>query len=151
MSNCDPITIKPLTEEDFSDWLPLWKAYQVFYEADIPDDVTKVTWNRFHEPAEPMFALGAYLSDKLVGIVHYIYHRSCWSSGNYCYLQHLFTEKKTRAKGVGTALIDAVHKCAADAGANRVYWLTQEDNMTARKLYDKVASNTGFIQYKNML
>ena len=151
MSNNVSITIKPLTEDDFNIWLPLWKGYQVFYETDIPDDVTKITWSRFHEPSEPMFALGAYLGEKLVGIVHYIYHRSCWSSGNYCYLQDLFTDKATRGKGVGTALINAVHKCAAADGANRVYWLTQEDNKTARKLYDNVAINTGFIQYKNML
>jgi GNAT superfamily N-acetyltransferase len=97
-----------------------------------------------------MFALGAYVEDALKGIVHYLYHRSMWTVGNYCYLQDLFIDPNTRGLGLGRALIEAVYSEAKKAGASRVYWLTQEDNAQARALYDKLADRSGFIQYRKI-
>jgi GNAT superfamily N-acetyltransferase len=97
-----------------------------------------------------MFALGAYAGERLVGIVHYLYHRSCWSAGDYCYLQDLFVAPDRRGGGIGRKLIAAVEQAARDAGASRVYWTTHETNATARALYDKVAERSGFIQYRKI-
>ncbi|MFP3747409.1 GNAT family N-acetyltransferase, partial [Achromobacter sp. SIMBA_011] len=100
------------------------------------DAVTATTWARLLDPAEPMFVLGAFdAAGKLVGIVHAIYHRSCWTDGPYCYLQDLFTAADARGQGAGSALIEAVYERAREAGASRVYWLTHETNTTARALY----------------
>jgi GNAT superfamily N-acetyltransferase len=82
-----------------------------------------------------------------VGLVHYLYHRSCWSTVNNCYLQDLFTDASMRGSGVGAALIGAVQAEAAKAGVTNVYWMTHETNHTARRLYDRVARRTGFIEY----
>ena len=98
-----------------------------------------------------MFLLGAYVDGELTGIVQYLYHRSTWTPGNYCYLQDLFVAESGRNHGLGRALIEAVYAQARNAGASRVYWLTHETNETARALYDKVAERSGFIQYRNML
>jgi len=103
------------------------------------------------DPAEPMFALGAFHNNNLVGITHIIYHRSCWTSGDYCYLQDLFTAENARNKGVATTLIEAVYARAKADGASRVHWLTHETNATAQKLYEKVAARSGFIQYRKIL
>ena len=100
------------------------------------------------DPAEPLFVLGAFQDGVLVGIVHFIFHRSTWTTGDYCYLQDLFTAPAARGSGAGRALIAAVCERAKGQGASRVYWLTREDNATAIALYDKVALRTGFIQYR---
>jgi GNAT superfamily N-acetyltransferase len=97
-----------------------------------------------------MAVLGAYMGGRLCGIVHYLFHRSCWTIGNYCYLQDLFVAENARHLGVGRALIAAVEKRARGAGASRVYWLTQESNAVARALYDKLAERSGFIQYRKL-
>jgi ribosomal protein S18 acetylase RimI-like enzyme len=109
---------------------------------------TAQTWRRLMDPAEPMFALGALRDGVLVGIVHFIFHRSTWTTGDYAYLQDLFTAPDARGAGVGRALIAAVCDRATAQGASRVYWLTREDNATAIALYEKVALRTGFIQYR---
>jgi GNAT superfamily N-acetyltransferase len=145
------VAIRPLGPEDRADWEPLWAGYLAFYEATIPSTVTETTWARLNDPAEPMHALGAFVDGQLVGIVHYLFHRSTWTTSDYCYLQDLFTDEAARGRGAGRALIQAVYEQARAASASRVYWLTQEGNATARALYDKLADRSGFIQYRKML
>jgi GNAT superfamily N-acetyltransferase len=145
------ITIRPLTPEDRAQWEPLWQGYLAFYKTSIPGDVTDLTFARFFDEAEPMHARVAERNGEVVGIVHYIFHRSTWTKGPYCYLQDLFTAEQARGGGVGRQLIEAVYDEAKAQGASRVYWLTQEDNATARALYDRVAERSGFIQYRKLL
>jgi GNAT superfamily N-acetyltransferase len=149
MSQTD-VTIRPLRPDERAEWEPLWKGYQAFYKVVIPDDTSAVTWARLHDPVEPMGALGAYVDGQLYGIVHYIFHRSCWSVGDYCYLQDLFVAEGARHRGLGRALILAVEERARAAGASRVHWLTHETNSDARALYDKLAERPGFIQYRKL-
>jgi GNAT superfamily N-acetyltransferase len=143
--------VRELNSLDFAVWLPLWGGYLKFYESNLSEKTTQTTWNRLNDPKEPMFALGAFIDTRLVGIVHIIYHRSCWTEGNYCYLQDLFTAEDARGQGVATALIEAVYARAKADGASRVHWLTHETNTTAQKLYEKIAARSGFIQYRKIL
>jgi GNAT superfamily N-acetyltransferase len=142
--------IKPIGKDERAYWEPLWQGYLRFYKAHQEPEETEVTWLRIHDPAEPMFALGAYVDGKLLGITHYLYHRSFWTIGNYCYLQDLFVAEESRNRGIARALIEAVMAESRLVGASRVHWLTQEDNATARALYDKLASKSGFIQYRKL-
>jgi GNAT superfamily N-acetyltransferase len=145
------IDIRPVGRDERAAWEPLWRGYLAFYKATLPEAQHDVTWTRLHDPAEPMHLLGAYVDGKLEGIVHYLYHRSTWTAGKYCYLQDLFVAEGGRKHGLGGALITAVQKEARAAGASRVHWLTHETNATARSLYDKVAERPGFIQYRQIL
>lgn len=144
------ILIRSLKPDERAAWEPLWNGYLTFYETAVSREVTDVAWQRIHDPAEPMFGLGAYLDGTLIGIVHYLFHRSFWTTGNYCYLQDLFVADSARGKGAGRALIEAVEQAARKAEASRVHWLTQADNQTARALYDTLAECPGFIQYRKL-
>jgi GNAT superfamily N-acetyltransferase len=144
------VSIRPVGEDERAAWEPLWQGYLTFYKTKLPPENTDTAWKRFHDPDEPMFLLGAYVDGKLNGIVHYIFHRSTWTPGNYCYLQDLFVAESGRGHGVGRALIEAVYDKARQAGASRVHWLTQTTNAQARILYDQVADDSGFMQYRKV-
>jgi GNAT superfamily N-acetyltransferase len=144
------IVIRPVGTDERAAWEPLWKGYQTFYEVALSGETSDVAWARLHDPTEPMHSLGAYVDGKLVGIAHYLFHRSFWSIGDYCYLQDLFVAKEARNLGAGRALIAAVERAARAQGASRIHWLTQESNTDARALYDQVADRSGFIQYRKI-
>jgi len=145
------MTIRFVEANDFEAWLTLWKGYQEFYQSSIDDQVTRSTFSRFLSEQEPVYCLVIEdESQKIIGFVHYIFHRSTWSEGNYCYLQDLFVDPAQRASGIGRKLIEEVYKIAEEQKCSRVYWLTQETNYQARMLYDRIADNSGFIQYRKL-
>jgi GNAT superfamily N-acetyltransferase len=142
------LTTRPLEQSDHADWRRLWTAYLEFYNTKVAEEVYSTTWQRLFAQGEfePKGFI-AVLDGKAVGLTHYLYHRSCWSLVNNCYLQDLFADPDARGKGVGKALIKAVQEAAGELGVTKVYWMTHETNATARRLYDSVARRTGFIEY----
>jgi GNAT superfamily N-acetyltransferase len=147
--------VRPVKPEDFAKWKPLWDGYNAFYGREgataLPDAITKETWTRFLDEQEPVHALVADQAGQLLGLVHYLFHRSTISLTTNCYLQDLFTLESARGRGVGRALIEEVYRRAQLAGSGRVYWHTHETNATAMQLYDKVAEKFGFVVYRKML
>jgi GNAT superfamily N-acetyltransferase len=149
------IVVRDVQRRDFDEWKPLWDGYNAFYGREgitaLPEEITNLTWSRFFDGYEPIRAVVAERADKLVGLVHYLFHRSSTGLRSNCYLQDLFTVESARGQGVGRALIEEVYRRAAQAGSGRVYWQTHETNATAMKLYDKVAEKSGFIIYRKDL
>jgi GNAT superfamily N-acetyltransferase len=148
------VTIRPVRREDFAAWLKLWDGYNAFYGRSgptaLPAEITQTTWSRFFDVYEPMHALVAESAGGLLGLTHFLYHRSTIALGPVCYLQDLFTVEAARGRGVGRALIEAVYERAQGAGSSRVYWQTHETNATAMRLYDRIAEKSGFLVYRHL-
>ena len=145
------IEVRKIQESDRAAWVPLWDGYNAFYGRTGPTaldpEISNTTWQRFFDPNEPVFALVAESNGEILGITHYLFHRSTIRIEQMCYLQDLFTAPEARGRGVGRALIQAVYAHAKASGAKRVYWQTHETNSAGRLLYDKVAKHYGFIVY----
>ena len=150
----DDVTIRFITRQDYAQWLPLWDGYNAFYGRSGPTalapEITAMTWQRFFDAYEPVHALVAERDGRLLGLTHYLFHRSTTAIEPTCYLQDLFTDATARVKGVGRALINGVYAQAKLAGSPRVYWQTHETNHTAMQLYDKVAEKPGFVIYRQV-
>lgn len=140
------MSISKLAPSDRAAWEVLFHAYIDFYQRVEPPKMYERAWREFQADAH-LHAFGAKLDGRLVGIAHFLVHPST-SSPDVCYLQDLFTAPDARGKGVARALIAAVADWARTRGCARVYWHTQASNSTARYLYDQVAENRGFIQYR---
>jgi len=148
-----PTLVRPVQEEDLAAWMPLWDGYNAFYGRQgataLAADITRATWQRFFDPAEPVFALVAESDGRLVGLTHYLFHRSTTRLALTCYLQDLFTLPAARGRGVARALILEVYARARAEGITRVYWQTHESNAAGRLLYDQVATHAGFLVYSH--
>jgi GNAT superfamily N-acetyltransferase len=145
------LTVRHVRESDYAGWRPLWDGYNAFYgregETALSESITAQTWARFLDAAEPVHGLVAVSQEEVVGLAHYLFHRSTNRPTNVCYLQDLFTAHAMRGLGVATRLIETVYGLARAAGATRVYWQTHESNRAARALYEKLARHSGFIVY----
>jgi len=150
MPTTDALSVRPLSLGDHDAWLALWRGYLDFYGASVPDEVTAQTWARLNDPHEAMFGLVAEQDGEVIGFALCVLHRSTWARQHYCYLEDLYVGEEVRGLGAGRALIEAVYARADELGAERVYWVTQETNATARVLYDAVAKRTGFVQYRRV-
>jgi GNAT superfamily N-acetyltransferase len=149
------ILVRPIELADYAGWRPLWDGYNRFYgrhgTSALPENITAATWERFFSPEEPVHALVAEEGGHVIGMAHYLFHRSTTRLIDVCYLQDLFTAEHLRGRGIGRRLIHAVYEVARAAGSSRVYWQTKVTNAPGRALYDKVAEHQGFIVYTHEL
>lgn len=144
------LVVREIQEQDKAGWLALWQGYQSFYGVALSAEVTESTWQCFFATHEPVYAHVALDEDRIVGIVHYVFHRSTWMIDKTCYLQDLFVNPADRGRGIARTLIDAVYHEADRWGGRQVYWITYAPNSAARGLYDKVATNAGFVVYERI-
>lgn len=143
--------IIPLDEIRFEQWLPLWQEYLNFYKTQLSNEQISLSWKRITNSEQAdMFGFAIQVNDEVVGFVHLISHMSMWTDKPCCYLQDLYVNAQFRNQGLARKLIE--HSYQVCSGKyDRVYWLTHESNLTAQYLYDRIATKTGFIQYKKAL
>ena len=142
------LEIRALTESDRDAWAALWRDYLAFYETEVSDAVYASTFARLLSDDPNHFnGLIALQEGRAVGLTHYLFHAHAWKIERVCYLQDLYAVPDLRGSGIGRALIEAVYAAADAEGAPSVYWLTQDFNHAARRLYDRIGEVTPFIRY----
>ena len=140
--------IRRIEARDESRWRVLLDGYTRFYEREPREEITRHAWKRIMDPAAPVFAIVAEgEGGEVIGIANYLIHESVSSIAPVCYLQDLFVDPKTRAKGIGKAMIDWLVAEMRAKGWSRLYWSTRETNYRARGLYDKYTPHSGFLRY----
>ncbi len=138
-----------LQSDDFDAWRPLWQQYLDFYQTDLDEAITLHTWHRIIHPEQAdMIGLGVFVDGKLSGFTHLVFHPNTWSAEPCCYLEDLCVDAQVRGQGLGRALINAAQDLAQQKQCCRLYWVTTRDNHTAQQLYNTLAEQTDFIQYK---
>ncbi len=149
MADTASCTVRALRAEDRPQWAEMWTDYLAFYETAVPPEIYDSTFARLlGEDPRDFSGLVAESDGRLVGLTHFLFHRHGWKIEDVCYLQDLYARPDSRGTGVGRALIQGVYAAADAHGAPSVYWLTQDFNETARKLYDRIATVTPFIKYQ---
>ena len=142
------MSVRAVRATDFDAWLPLWQGYLTFYEATLAPEITERTFARFLDSAEPMWAAVAERDGQLLGLVNCVVHRSTWSLTHYAYLEDLFVTPTARGTGAGRALIEWVQQETRAHQCSKLYWHTQRNNALAQQLYNRLARQSGFIEYQ---
>lgn len=139
--------IRAIRPSDREQWDELWAGYLEFYETELTDEQTELTWGRLIDDEFEMHGLVAELDGELVGLAHFSFTHSSWAENRDLYLEDLFVSSKVRGQGFGNALILALDEVARQKGARKVWWETHKDNAVARRLYDSVAELSEFVKY----
>ncbi len=143
----NPVVIRSALPSDEAAWLALWRGYCSFYDAQVPDEVTRRTWARILDPDSAIMCIVAEIDGKVYGFAHCVVHENTWESQPVCYLEDLYVLPSARGKGIGTALLDWLRNAMRAEGWSRLYWHTRENNVTARRLYDAFAKADDFVRY----
>ena len=148
MLDASGITVRNFEASDRDIWRTLWTAFLDFYEIGVDEEVYRATFDRLltDDPSELRGAVGLHRG-KPVGLTHYLFHRYSLKVERVVYLQDLFVDPAARGTGVGRALIEHVYGAADEAGCPTVYWLCQESNVGAQRLYDRMATRTEHFKY----
>jgi GNAT superfamily N-acetyltransferase len=142
------LTTRPLAERDRPAWDELWRIYLDFYGEDLAPEVTEATWHRVLHREQGLGGIVACVGTEVVGLAHHVIHPSTWGTGGVCYLEDLVVHPDHRGRGVGRRLIEALTFRARELGCTSVYWITQEDNEVARRLYERVATRSPYVRYE---
>lgn len=145
------VAVRPVTEADFEQWQAYWDQYQAFYKVELGPEITRRTWARFFDASEPVECAVAVEGERVLGFVHYVFHRSTWGQNDFCYLEDLFVSPEARGRMIGKQLIEHVQHQARARHCDRLYWHTQETNHAAQRLYDWIAEKPGVIEYRMAL
>ncbi len=142
-----PLTIRAALPSDEKSWRALWGGYCNFYETALPSDVTDRTWQRILDPESAVMCLIAEVEGQVYGFANCVVHEATWETQPVCYLEDLFVTPSARGHGIGGALIEWLRHAMRAEGWARLYWMTRQDNATARRLYDRHASADDFVRY----
>lgn len=148
MENEPVVTIRPASPEDEPRWRSLWDGYCAFYETEVPEEVTANLWRRILTSEEVVHGLVAVNENgDILGFTHYVLHPHTWSSKTVCYLEDLYVTPGARGKRIAQRLIESVIALGKENGWKRVYWHTEEDNATARRVYDRFTPADPYVRY----
>lgn len=136
---------------DETDFRHLWQGFCNGYGLTLPEEVTAFTWARLMDPGNALTARLAVLDGVPQGLAIHQHHPSTWVAGDDGYLEDLFVAEAARGKGLGRALIEDLIAIGRRNGWRRLYWLTEIENQTARRLYDQYCENDGHIRYRMTL
>lgn len=142
-----PCIIRAALPSDEPAWRDLWQAYCAFYGTALPDEVTRRTWRRILDPDSSVMCIVAEADGRVVGFANCVVHENTWETQAVCYLEDLFVAPAARGQGTGAALIEWLRNAMRAEGWARLYWMTREDNVQARRLYDRFGQADGFVRY----
>ena len=142
------VSVRQLSEVDKPVWLNLYQSYLEFYESESDQLSTEHLWKRITKETPEIQALVAEIDGVVAGIVHFHYQLSTWTQSWHCYLEDLYIREDSRSKGAARALIEEVKRLAIEHKCSELFWITKESNQVARKLYDKLATQSDFVRYE---
>ena len=134
--------IREIQLKDKERWEKLYKGYADFYKVEMNNEILQTVWNRLIDNNHELKGIGYEIDGKIVGIAHYRKLLNPLKGKYIGYLDDIFVDPKYRGQKIGKKLLNKIKEISKASGWNLVRWQTDEDNFTAKKLYDKVATKT---------
>ena len=142
---------RALSKTDYPAWRPLWDQYLVFYQHQLSEEQTLLTFERLADADSGFHAIVIEVENQIVGFAHCSFTSSTWSETMDLYLEDLFVDPAQRGKGLGRALIESVAEFAKENGSRKLYWQTHKDNQVAQRLYNSLATKSEFVIYEKSI
>jgi len=134
--------IREIHSKDKKQWEKLYKGYAVFYKVEMNNQILRTVWNWLNDKNHELKGIGYEIDGKIVGLAHYRKLLSPLKGKYIGYLDDIFVDPEYRGQKIGKKLLNKIKEISKANDWNLVRWQTDEDNFTAKKLYEKVATKT---------
>ena len=141
-------TIRKLEPSDYEGWAILFSGYAEYYKFNIEDANIKQTWKWINDFDHPLECLAAFEDHQIIGFGHFRAMPSPLRGENIGFLDDLFVDPEYRGQRIGEKLINKLKEISRSKGWNLVRWITREDNLRAKSLYDRVSEKTTWDVYE---
>ena len=140
--------IRKLERKDKGNWIKLYCGYAKFYKVSMNNEILNTLWNWIHYGNHIVNAICYQFEGKIVGIAHYRTMPRPIKGQYICFLDDLFVEPDFRGQKIAQKLISHLKSLSKANNWDGIRWITHSSNENAKKLYDKIANNTGFELYE---
>ena len=140
--------IRKLEQKDKENWSKLYNAYADFYKVPMNTRILDTVWGWIHDETHIVNGICFELGHKIVGIAHYRTMPRPIKGKYIGFLDDLFVMPNFRNQKIAQKLISNLKSLSKVNNWDGIRWITHSSNENAKKLYDKIANNTGFELYE---
>ena len=140
--------IRDIQLKDKDQWEKLYKGYADFYKVEMNDKILQTVWKWLHEKSHEVNGLVYEVDGNIVGLAHYIRMPSPLRGQDIGFLDDLFVDPTHRGQRVGEKILNKLKEISKSKRWNLVRWITREDNLRAKSLYNRVSEKTTWDVYE---
>ena len=140
--------IRKIKLKDKEQWEKLYKDYADFYKVKMNNKILQKVWSWLHDKNHEIEGLVYEINGNIVGLAHYRRMPRPLKGKDIGFLDDLFVSPKFRGQKIGEQILSELKKISKSKGWNLVRWITRNDNIRAKSLYDRVAEKTTWDLYE---
>ena len=140
--------IREIKPKDKEQWENLYEGYAKFYKVEMNKTILKTVWNWIHDKNHEVEGIVYEINNKIVGLAHYRKMPRPLRGQEIGFLDDLYVDPDYRSKGIGEKFLNYLKELSKSRGWNLIRWLTHDDNIKAKSLYDRVAEKTNWDLYE---
>ena len=140
--------IRDIQLKDKEQWEELYKGYAGFYKVEMNNNILQTVWNWLHDKNHEIKGLVYEVDENIVGLAHYRRMPSPLRGQDIGFLDDLFVDQEHRGQKIGEKILNKLKEISKSKGWNIVRWITRDDNLRAKSLYDRVAEKTNWNVYE---
>ena len=140
--------IREIQAQDKNRWRELYRGYADFYQAKMNETILNTVWEWLQDETHELNGLVYETDGSIVALAHYRRMPSPIRGKDIGFLDDLFVVPEYRGRKIGEQLINRLKEISRAENWNLIRWITQENNATAKRLYDKVAQKTTWNVYE---
>ena len=142
------VKIRVIKIEDKNDWYLLFQGYANFYQVEINDNIINTVWKWLHTPEHELQGIVGEINKRVIAFAHYRRMPSPLRGKDIGFLDDLYVLPECRGLQIGEQLIKRLKQISIDKEWNLVRWITRDNNIRAKKVYEKVSNKTNWDVYE---
>jgi len=141
-------SVRKIQLKDKEQWQELYKGYANFYKVEMNNQILETVWSWLHDKNHELNGIVYEIDENIVALAHYRRMPRPLKGKDVGFLDDLFVEPIHRGKKIGEQLLNELKKISKSKGWDLIRWITHNDNLRAKSLYDRVADKTQWDLYE---